>query len=71
MNLHEAVTKSGSPEIQQLQMPPQHPRQLCVISPTCWGDSDSFPSFKIWKKNGLGGQKAQVNVHAVPEKIHI
>ena len=49
-NLHEMVTKSGSPDIQQLQMPPQQPRQVCVISPTSWAGSDWLPSFKIWQK---------------------
>lgn len=49
-NLHEMVTKSGSPDIQQLQIPPQQPRQVCVISPTSWAGSDWLPSFKIWQK---------------------
>ena len=49
-NLHEMVTKSGSPDIQQLQIPPQQPRQVCVISPTSWAGSDWLASFKIWQK---------------------
>ena len=49
-NLHEMVTKSGSPDIQQLQIPPQQPRQVWVISPTSWAGSDWLPSFKIWQK---------------------
>ena len=53
-NLHEMLTKSGSPLIQQLQIPPQQPRQLWVISPICvFPDSDVGPSFIIWQLNNL------------------